>query len=71
MQDVVRCTIFYVQYYRVSTHMTNNSYGNKKSVDTSRFRRAIWNHVQVLTLNTVHSAYIWNNVHTSGTMCIY
>lgn len=47
--------------FRVSTHMTNNSYGNKKSVDTSRFRRAIWNHVQSL-YGVVYEDYDYSEV---------
>ena len=33
--------------FRVAKHMTYNYLGDARSVDTSPFRRAVWNYIQV------------------------
>jgi hypothetical protein len=47
--------------FRVAKQMTYNSYGDQSDVDTSRFRRAVWNYVQMM-FGVIHEDFDYADI---------
>jgi hypothetical protein len=47
--------------FRVAKQMTYNSYGDQSDVDTSSFRRAVWNYVQMM-FGVIHEDFDYSSI---------